>query len=61
MIRALQLLQEAARMMIGLPDYDRYCAHVRQHHPGRQPMSRTAFFRERQLQRYGGKGGGRCC
>ncbi len=61
MMAFLRTLQEAARMMIGLPDYDRYCAHVRQHHPQTQPMTRTAFFRDRQQQRYGGKGGGRCC
>ncbi|KKC24780.1 CstA-like transporter-associated (seleno)protein [Sphingomonas sp. SRS2] len=52
---------EAALHMIGLPDYDRYCRHVREHHPDREPMNRVAFFRERQLSRYGGRGGGRCC
>jgi uncharacterized short protein YbdD (DUF466 family) len=52
---------ETARLMIGLPDYDRYCAHIRQRHPDREPMSRTAFFRNRQLHRYAGRGGGKCC
>ena len=61
MIRVLRLLQEAARLMIGLPDYDRYCRHVRRSHPGQQPMTRIAFFRDRQQQRYAGRGGGKCC
>jgi uncharacterized short protein YbdD (DUF466 family) len=52
---------EAARLMIGLPDYDRYCAHIRQQHPDREPMNRTNFFRNRQQNRYAGRGGGKCC
>jgi uncharacterized short protein YbdD (DUF466 family) len=47
--------------MVGLPDYDAYLAHMAAHHPDLAPMDRTAFFRDRQQARYGGKGGGRCC
>jgi len=48
-------------MMVGVPDYDAYLRHMRAHHPDRTPMNRTAFFRERQEARYGGKNGGKCC
>ncbi|WP_066700980.1 YbdD/YjiX family protein [Sphingobium amiense] len=54
-------LRASARLMVGLPDYDAYVAHMAAHHPDRQPMDRTAFFRDRQEAKYGGKGGGRCC
>jgi uncharacterized short protein YbdD (DUF466 family) len=54
--RAVQM----ARASIGVPDYDTYVAHVREHHPERKPMSYEAFFVERQNARYK-SGGGRCC
>lgn len=54
-------LSQAARLMVGLPDYDNYVAHMQSRHPERPVMTREAFFRERQAARYGGKGTGRCC
>jgi uncharacterized short protein YbdD (DUF466 family) len=48
------------RRVIGVPDYDRYLAHVQAHHPGAQPMSRAEFIRERQVDRYS-RPGSRCC
>lgn len=53
-------LGQAARMMVGLPDYETYVAHMRSQHPERTPMSYEEFFRERQEARYGG-GAGKCC
>ncbi|MCC4117304.1 YbdD/YjiX family protein [Aromatoleum toluclasticum] len=53
-------LGQAARLMVGLPDYDTYVAHMKATHPDRPVMSYEAFFRERQEARYGG-GTGRCC
>ena len=53
-------LAQSLRLMVGVPDYDTYVAHLRRAHPGRVPMSYEAFFRERQQARYGG-GTGRCC
>lgn len=53
-------LTQSLRLMVGVPDYDTYVAHVRRTHPDREPMSYEAFFRERQQARYGG-GTGRCC
>ncbi|TCO81299.1 uncharacterized short protein YbdD (DUF466 family) [Plasticicumulans lactativorans] len=60
--KAGKYLGQAARLMVGMPDYDTYVQHMRLNHPEREPMSYEAFFRERQDARYGGKGGsGRCC
>lgn len=52
-----------ARLMVGVPDYDAYCAHCRAHHPDTEPMTRAAFHRDRIERRYGtGKGAPpRCC
>ena len=57
----LDQLRATARLMVGMPDYDAYLRHMAAHHPDRAPMDRTAFFRDRQQARYGGKSGGRCC
>lgn len=57
----LRRLRETASLMIGLPDYERYAAHVRAHHPGRLVMSRAEFVAERMSRRYEGRGAGRCC
>ncbi|HEX7876927.1 MAG TPA: CstA-like transporter-associated (seleno)protein [Sphingobium sp.] len=57
----LDTLRRTARMMVGVPDYDAYLRHMREHHPHLPAMDRTQFFRERQEARYGGKNGGKCC
>jgi len=54
-------LRRIASMMVGMPDYDAYLQHMREHHPDATPMDRTQFFRERQESRYGGRNGGKCC
>jgi uncharacterized short protein YbdD (DUF466 family) len=54
-------LRETANLMVGLPDYDRYVAHVRARHPDRPVMDRAAFVAERTARRYEGGGAGRCC
>ncbi|RXZ42008.1 YbdD/YjiX family protein [Crenobacter cavernae] len=56
-------LGQAANLMVGLPDYDTYVAHMRANHPDQEPMTYEEFFRERQDARYGGGDGkvGRCC
>ncbi|WNG34960.1 YbdD/YjiX family protein [Archangium minus] len=51
---------QTARLLIGVPDYDTYVAHMRLHHPERAVMSYEQFFNERMQARYRG-GGGRCC
>ncbi|MFT3804876.1 MAG: CstA-like transporter-associated (seleno)protein [Burkholderiaceae bacterium] len=54
-------LGQTLRLMVGVPDYDAYVAHVRRTHPDRVPMDYPTFFRERQQARYGGKGRIGCC
>lgn len=51
---------QTARLAIGVPDYDTYVRHLREHHPERPLMSYPEFFNERQQARYG-KGRARCC
>ena len=40
-----------ARLMVGVPDYGQYVAHMRATHPELEPMSYEAFFRDRQNHR----------
>jgi uncharacterized short protein YbdD (DUF466 family) len=56
-------LSQCGCLMVGVPDYDAYVAHVARAHPGRAPMTYVEFFRERQAARYGDGGtrGMRCC
>jgi uncharacterized short protein YbdD (DUF466 family) len=54
--RALRIV----RTMIGEPDYDRYVAHMREHHPGCEIASRDDFMQQRMESRYS-KPGARCC
>ncbi|NPT87228.1 YbdD/YjiX family protein [Escherichia coli] len=58
--KAGKYLGQAAKLMIGMPDYDNYVEHMRVNHPDQTPMTYEEF-RERQDARYGGKGGARCC
>jgi uncharacterized short protein YbdD (DUF466 family) len=52
----------AARLMVGVPDYETYVAHRRAKHPDEPIMSYVEFFRERQQARYAvGKGRFRGC
>ncbi len=53
-------LGQSLRLMVGLPDYQTYVAHMETTHPDREPMTYEEFFRERQEARYGG-GQGKCC
>lgn len=55
-----QRLREGGALMVGVPDYERYLAHMRATHPELTPLSREAFVRGRMLARYGGKGCGKC-
>ena len=58
--RCWRVLAQAARLAVGVPDYDAYVSHVRAQHPDSEPMDRTAFFAERMQARYG-RGRSRCC
>ncbi|THF25783.1 YbdD/YjiX family protein [Pseudomonas atacamensis] len=55
-------LGQAARLMVGMPDYDTYVEHMQTKHPHKPVMPYEVFFRERQKARYGGSNGQtRCC
>ncbi|MDE2167235.1 MAG: YbdD/YjiX family protein [Alphaproteobacteria bacterium] len=43
---------KAARLMVGIPDYDNYVEHRKAHHPGEPIMTYEEFYRERQNARY---------
>lgn len=62
MIQAMRQLSQSLRLMVGVPEYSTYVAHMRNAHPDRPVMSHEEFFRERQEARYGGNGKiNRCC
>jgi len=48
------------RAIIGAPDYERYLAHMREHHPECQIATRDEFMRQRLESRYS-RPGARCC
>jgi uncharacterized short protein YbdD (DUF466 family) len=48
------------RRIIGVPDYERYVAHVRATHPGTEPMPEAEFIQQRLNDRYS-RPGTRCC
>lgn len=48
------------RRVIGVPDYDIYLAHMREHHPGAEPLSQEEFVQQRLYDRYS-RPGSRCC
>ena len=48
------------RRVIGVPDYERYVAHLQAHHPGATPMTPEEFTQDRLVNRYN-KPGTRCC
>ncbi len=60
MARVRRFLVRIAHCCVGLPDYENYVRHLREHHPGRRVPDYAEFHRERTLARYRG-GGGRCC
>ena len=58
--QAGRYLGQSMRLMVGLPEYDTYLAHMERTHPDQPVLSYEEFFRERQAARYGsGKTG--CC
>jgi uncharacterized short protein YbdD (DUF466 family) len=51
---------DVLRRIVGAPDYERYLAHHRSHHPECAPMSRERFIDSRLADRYN-RPGSRCC
>ncbi|TMH58530.1 MAG: YbdD/YjiX family protein [Betaproteobacteria bacterium] len=56
----LRALQQASRQVFGIPDYERYLAHMAAHHAGDPVLSRREFFAHSIDRKYG-KSGPRCC
>ncbi len=56
----LQLLRQACRQMFGIPDFDRYCAHMQAKHPGAPLLSEREFHAMAIDRRYGAARP-RCC
>lgn len=59
-LRGWARIAATIRTIIGAPDYAAYVAHVRAHHPEREPMGEREFVAERLNSRYE-KPGSRCC
>jgi uncharacterized short protein YbdD (DUF466 family) len=59
--KAGKYLGQAARLMVGVPDYDTYVQHMRTTHPEQTPMTYKEFYNNRVEARYGGKGVIKCC
>ena len=53
-------LRQGCRQVFGIPDYDRYVAHMAAQHPGDPLLSRRDFFAQTIDRKYG-KSGPRCC
>jgi len=53
-------LCETGRLMVGVPNYDVYRAHMAATHPDKPAMTYAEFFDNRQKARYGGSMS-RCC
>lgn len=58
--KRLRALGCVMRMVLGVPDYERYLAHVRVSHPHATPLTRDEFAREHLNRRYS-RPGARCC
>ncbi|MEI4829730.1 MULTISPECIES: YbdD/YjiX family protein [Bacillus] len=50
-------------LLVGVPSYEKYVAHMKQQHPNEIVLSRKQFFAEAQEARFNAKGGkvSRCC
>ena len=57
---ALTRVRAVVHAIMGVPDYDRYVAHLRERHPDCPVPSRREFERERMSARYE-RPGSRCC
>ena len=53
-------LRQGCRQVFGIPDYERYIAHMAVHHPDERLLSQRDFFAQSIDRKYG-KSGPRCC
>jgi uncharacterized short protein YbdD (DUF466 family) len=59
-MRRLRQWMSVLRVLIGVPDYDRYVRHMRARHPDRALLSKEEFVNARLNARYS-RPGSRCC
>lgn len=57
MLTLLKRLQQSFRLMVGIPDYATYRAHMKEHHSDLTPMDEKTFFRYCIEARYPSNGG----
>ncbi len=60
MLALAEKIARVVRRVIGVPDYDRYLAHVTRTHPECVPMTHDEFARDSLTRRYNTPGN-RCC
>ncbi|KAA0762379.1 YbdD/YjiX family protein [Bacillus sp. SH5-2] len=50
-------------LLVGVPSYETYVAHMKKHHPEEEIVGQKQFFAEAQEARFNAKGGkiSRCC
>jgi uncharacterized short protein YbdD (DUF466 family) len=53
-------VRRAYLQIFGIPDYERYLAHVAAHHPGEAPLSRRDFS-ARAIEHKYSRAGPKCC
>jgi uncharacterized short protein YbdD (DUF466 family) len=56
----LKMLRQACRQMFGIPDFERYCAHLQAKHPG-APLPSEREFHAMAIDRRYGAARPRCC
>jgi uncharacterized short protein YbdD (DUF466 family) len=60
LIETVGQVRRAYLQIFGIPDYERYLAHVAAHHPGEAPLSRRDFS-ARAIERKYSRSGPKCC
>ena len=60
LIETVGQVRRAYLQIFGIPDYERYLAHVAAHHPGEAPLSRRDFS-ARAIERKYSRAGPKCC
>ena len=60
LLKVADYVGQSLRLMVGVPEYSTYVAHMRNKHPDKPPMSYQEFFHKCQAARYDGRVG-RCC
>jgi uncharacterized short protein YbdD (DUF466 family) len=52
--------RQTGLLMVGVPDYANYLAHMEKHHPGHAVLSEAQWVARAQEARFGGKKIGKC-